>query len=121
MTAPQAVARHPALLIRAPSPAAEAEARRGMVNRLLKNRYGWRGYTEVRLPTDRVRAEASSPSPPPPYAPLVLHARQGGALRLVANHGVSPDPESRMQASGSAILGCAANTSSASSTVIGSS
>ena len=32
---------------------AEAEVRRGMVNRLLKTRYGWRGYTEVRLPTDR--------------------------------------------------------------------
>jgi hypothetical protein len=31
---------------------AEAEERRGMVNNLLKNRYGWRGYKEVRLPTD---------------------------------------------------------------------
>ena len=31
---------------------AEAEERRGMVNSLLKNRYGWRGYKEVRLPTD---------------------------------------------------------------------
>lgn len=32
---------------------AEAEVRRGMVNKLLKNRYGWRGYREVRLPTDQ--------------------------------------------------------------------
>ena len=31
---------------------AEAEERRGMVNSLLKSRYGWRGYKEVRLPTD---------------------------------------------------------------------
>jgi hypothetical protein len=29
-----------------------AEERRGMVNNLLKSRYSWRGYTEVRLPTD---------------------------------------------------------------------
>jgi len=32
---------------------AESEERRGMVNNLLKNRYGWRGYREVSLPTDR--------------------------------------------------------------------
>lgn len=32
--------------------AAESEERRGMVNSLLKNRYGWRGYQEVTLPTD---------------------------------------------------------------------
>ena len=31
---------------------AESEERRGKVNSLLKNRYGWRGYQEVRLPTD---------------------------------------------------------------------
>ena len=36
------------------------------------------------LPTDRLLAEPSSPSQTPPDAPLVLHARQGGALRLVA-------------------------------------
>ena len=36
------------------------------------------------LPTDRLRADPSSPSQTPPDAPLVLHARQGGALRLVA-------------------------------------
>ena len=33
--------------------AAESDERRGMVNSLLKNRYGWRGYQEVTLPTDR--------------------------------------------------------------------
>ena len=32
---------------------AETEERRGMVNSLLKNRYGFRGYQEVSLPTDR--------------------------------------------------------------------
>jgi hypothetical protein len=32
--------------------AAQSEERRGMVNSLLKNRYGWRGYSEVSLPTD---------------------------------------------------------------------
>jgi hypothetical protein len=32
---------------------AVAEERRGMVNSLLKSRYSWRGYTEVRLPTDQ--------------------------------------------------------------------
>lgn len=32
--------------------AAESEDRRSKVNSLLKNRYGWRGYSEVRLPTD---------------------------------------------------------------------
>lgn len=30
----------------------ESEERRGMVNSLLKNRYGWRGYRDVSLPTD---------------------------------------------------------------------
>ena len=33
--------------------AAESDERRGMVNSLLKNRYGWRGYQEVSLPTDQ--------------------------------------------------------------------
>ena len=33
--------------------AAESDERRGMVNSLLKNRYGWRGYQEVTLPTDQ--------------------------------------------------------------------
>lgn len=32
--------------------AAESEERRGMVNNLLRSRYGWRGYQEVTLPTD---------------------------------------------------------------------
>lgn len=32
---------------------AETEERRGLVNSLLKSRYGWRGYSEVALPTDR--------------------------------------------------------------------
>ena len=32
---------------------AETEERRSMVNSLLKNRYGYRGYKEVSLPTDR--------------------------------------------------------------------
>lgn len=32
---------------------AESEERRGMVNSLLKSRYGWRGYREVALPTDK--------------------------------------------------------------------
>jgi hypothetical protein len=31
---------------------AESEERRSLVNSLLKNRYGWRGYSEVSLPTD---------------------------------------------------------------------
>ena len=30
----------------------ESEERRGMVNNLLKNRYSWRGYQQVALPTD---------------------------------------------------------------------
>lgn len=33
--------------------AAESEQSRGMVNSLLKHRYGWRGYSQVTLPTDR--------------------------------------------------------------------
>ena len=33
--------------------AAESDERRGMVNSLLKNRYGWRGYQQVTLPTDQ--------------------------------------------------------------------
>ncbi len=33
--------------------AAESGERRGLVNNLIKNRYGWRGYTEVTLPTDQ--------------------------------------------------------------------
>ena len=32
--------------------AADSEERRGMVNGLLKSRYGWRGYRDVTLPTD---------------------------------------------------------------------
>ena len=32
---------------------AESEERRGMVNSLLKSRYGWRGYQAVTLPTDQ--------------------------------------------------------------------
>ena len=32
--------------------AAETDERRSMVNSLLKNRYGWRGYQKVTLPTD---------------------------------------------------------------------
>lgn len=32
---------------------ADTHGRRGMVDSLLKNRYGWRGYKEVRLPTDQ--------------------------------------------------------------------
>ncbi len=32
---------------------AESDAIRSRVNSLLKSRYGWRGYTEVSLPTDR--------------------------------------------------------------------
>lgn len=32
---------------------ADTQGRRGMVDSLLKNRYGWRGYKEVRLPTDQ--------------------------------------------------------------------
>lgn len=33
--------------------AAEAEGLRGMVDHLLKSRYGWRGYKQVSLPTDQ--------------------------------------------------------------------
>ena len=33
--------------------AAESDERRGMVNSLLKSRYGWRGYQQVTLPTDQ--------------------------------------------------------------------
>ncbi len=33
--------------------AADSQGRRGLVDSLLKNRYGWRGYKEVRLPTDQ--------------------------------------------------------------------
>lgn len=33
--------------------AADAEVRRGLVEGLLKARYGWRGYTQVGLPTDQ--------------------------------------------------------------------
>lgn len=32
---------------------AEAESRRGLVDNLLKARYGWRGYKQVALPTDQ--------------------------------------------------------------------
>ena len=32
---------------------AESDASRGRVNSLLKSRYGWRGYAEVSLPTDK--------------------------------------------------------------------
>lgn len=32
---------------------ADSQGRRGLVDNLLKNRYGWRGYKEVRLPTDQ--------------------------------------------------------------------
>lgn len=70
---------------------AESEERRGLVNSLLKSRYGWRGYSEVSLPTDRSVQKFTLTAVEGPATIGTITVSFDGAKRLGADEAFGPE------------------------------